>query len=120
MLASGVPKITQTMTITFNYQDPQTRQMVHCTSFDDMKRRLAIAGLDKIPAVQRLMQLEYRDGMDPSRFLSNVKTQLTPMRPLAEVKTTPKTTAVSTIKRPKKVKKTPVKVKKTTPKKRVK
>jgi hypothetical protein len=72
MLASLPPQfgITTPTRLAFNFTHPKTKQMIVCSSFDDMKRRMVDAGLGQIPAVQRVLRLEYTEGMDPILFIA--------------------------------------------------
>ena len=66
--------------------------MIACSSFDDMKRRMIDAGLGHIPAVQRILRLEYTEDMDPKLFIAALSGQTqapTIRRDLNTVKKTP-------------------------------
>lgn len=94
MLASSPVQFmtNQTVRLAFNFTHPKTKQMIACSSFDDMKKRMIDAGLDRIPAVQRILRLQYSDDMDPKLFLAALSRQAkttTVRRDLNTVKTTP-------------------------------
>lgn len=83
---------TQTVRLAFNFKHPGTKQMIACSSFDDMKKRMIDAGLDRIPAVQRILRLEYSEDMDPMLFIAALSGQSpvsTVKRDLNKVKKTP-------------------------------
>lgn len=95
MLASlPIQLRNQPVRFTFNFTHPKTKQMIACSSFDDMKRRMIDAGLDRIPAVQRILRLKYSEDMDPTLFIAAISGQThTPLsfvkRDLNKVKKTP-------------------------------